>query len=55
MIIKTMKKLMEEHLKRTIGVVGLAAAVVNITIGPAIFVLPALVVEKKQITKSPII
>ena len=29
---------MEEHLKRIIGVVGLAAAVVNITIGPAIFV-----------------
>ena len=39
---------MEEHLKRTIGVVGLAAAVVNITIGPAIFVLPALVAEKRN-------
>ena len=32
-------------LKRTIGVFGLACAVVNITIGTGIFVLPALVAE----------
>src|SRR5947207_2108815 len=32
-----------QNLKRTIGVFGLACAVVNITIGTGIFVLPALV------------
>ena len=36
---------MQENLKRTIGVVGLACAVVNITVGTGIFVLPALVAE----------
>ena len=32
-------------LKRSIGVIGLTAAVVNITIGTGIFILPALVAE----------
>ena len=36
---------MQENLKRTIGVLGLACAVVNITVGTGIFVLPALVAE----------
>lgn len=36
---------MQENLKRTIGVFGLACAVVNMTIGTGIFVLPALVAE----------
>ena len=36
---------MQENLKRTIGVFGLACAVVNITVGTGIFVLPALVAE----------
>ena len=34
-----------ENLKRTIGVFGLTCAVVNLTIGTGIFVLPALVAE----------
>ncbi len=37
---------MAEHLNHIIGVIGLAAAVVNITKGPAIFVLHDLVAEK---------
>lgn len=36
---------MQENLKRTIGVFGLACAVINITVGTGIFVLPALVAE----------
>lgn len=36
---------MQENLKRTIGVFGLACAVVNITVGTGIFVLPALAAE----------
>ncbi|MEP6845921.1 MAG: amino acid permease [Panacibacter sp.] len=36
---------MQENLKRTIGVFGLACAVVNITVGTGIFFLPALVAE----------
>lgn len=36
---------MQENLKKEIGTVGLAAAVVNITIGSGIFVLPALAAE----------
>jgi basic amino acid/polyamine antiporter, APA family len=36
---------MQENLKRTIGVFGLACAVVNMTVGTGIFVLPALVAE----------
>jgi basic amino acid/polyamine antiporter, APA family len=36
----------EINLKRTIGVFGLACAVVNITIGTGIFVLPAMVAER---------
>lgn len=35
----------KENLQRTIGVFGLACAVVNITVGTGIFVLPALVAE----------
>lgn len=34
-----------ESLKRTIGVFGLACAIINITIGTGIFILPALVAE----------
>ena len=34
-----------QNLKRTIGVFGLACAVVNFTIGTGIFVLPALIAE----------
>jgi len=37
---------MQEQLKRSIGVFGLAAAVINMTIGTGIFVLPALAAEK---------
>jgi basic amino acid/polyamine antiporter, APA family len=37
---------MQEQLKRSIGVFGLAAAVVNMTIGTGIFVLPALAYEQ---------
>ena len=36
---------MQENLKRDIGTFGLAAAVVNITVGSGIFILPALVAE----------
>ena len=36
---------MQESLKRSIGVFGLACAVVNMTVGAGIFVLPALVAE----------
>jgi basic amino acid/polyamine antiporter, APA family len=36
---------MQEQLKRSIGVFGLASAVVNMTIGTGIFVLPALAAE----------
>lgn len=36
---------MQENLKRSIGVFGLACAVVNMTVGTGIFVLPALVAE----------
>lgn len=36
---------MQENLKRDIGTFGLAAAVVNITVGTGIFILPALVAE----------
>lgn len=36
---------MQEQLKRSIGVFGLAAAVINMTIGTGIFVLPALAAE----------
>ena len=36
---------MQENLKREIGTFGLAAAVVNITVGSGIFILPALVAE----------
>ena len=36
---------MQENLKRTIGVFGMASAVVNMTIGTGIFVLPALAAE----------
>lgn len=37
---------MKEQLKRSIGVFGLAAAVINMTIGTGIFVLPALAAEE---------
>jgi basic amino acid/polyamine antiporter, APA family len=37
---------MQEQLKRSIGVFGLAAAVINMTIGTGIFVLPALAYEQ---------
>lgn len=37
--------MMQENLKRTIGPVGLSMAIVNITIGTGIFVLPALAAE----------
>lgn len=37
---------MQEQLKRSIGVFGLAAAVINMTIGTGIFVLPALAAEQ---------
>jgi amino acid transporter len=37
--------IMQENLKRDIGTFGLASAVVNITVGSGIFILPALVAE----------
>ncbi|MGN6800354.1 MAG: APC family permease [Ginsengibacter sp.] len=37
--------MMQENLKRTIGPVGLSIAIVNVTVGTGIFVLPALAAE----------